>query len=67
MADEVLGKGLSGGTAVVASTTEKVHLYGGTAVAQPTMTVAVGTDLATVILELAEIRAKLVAIGLIDA
>lgn len=67
MADEVLGKGLPGGTAVVRSVTEKVHLYGGTAVAQPTMTVTVGTDIATVILEVAEIRAQLVAIGLIDA
>ena len=67
MADEVLGKGLSGGTSVVASATEKACLYGGTAVVQPTMAVAVGTDLATVILELAEIRAALVGIELIDA
>lgn len=67
MADEVLGKGLPGGTSVVASTSELVCLYGGTAVAQPTMTVTVGTDIATVILELAEIRAQLVAIELIDA
>lgn len=66
-AGQVLGNGNPEGTAVVASTTEKVHLYGGTPVAQPTMTVAVGTDIATVILELAEIRAKLVAIGLINA
>jgi hypothetical protein len=67
MAGEVLGNGNPDGTGVVQSVTEKVHLYGGTAVAQPTMTVTVGTDIATVILELAEIRAKLVAIGLIDA
>jgi hypothetical protein len=31
------------------------------------MSVAVGTDLATVILELAEIRAALVGVGIIDA
>lgn len=34
MAIEVLGTGQDDGTAVVKSTTEKIHLYGGTAVAQ---------------------------------
>ena len=67
MADEVLGKGLSGGTSVVSATTEKLCLYGGTAVVQPAMTVTVGTDIATVILELAEIRAALVSLEAIDA
>lgn len=67
MAGEVIGKGLSDGATFGASTSEKVSLYGVTPVAQPTMTVTVGTDVATVILELAEIRAKLVAFGLIDA
>jgi hypothetical protein len=34
MAIEVLGTGQDDGTAVVKSTTEKIHLYGGTAVSQ---------------------------------
>jgi hypothetical protein len=67
MAIEILGSGQPDGTGVVKAVTEKLHLYGGTPVAQPTMSVSVGTDIATVILELAEIRAKLVAIGLINA
>lgn len=67
MADEYIGKNLPGGASFGLSTTEKVSLYGVTPVVQPTMTVTVGTDIATVILELAEIRAKLVAFGLIDA
>jgi hypothetical protein len=67
MSKQILGNGDPDGTGVVASVTEKVHLYGGTGVIQPTMSVDVGTDIATVILELAEIRAALVGIGLIDA
>ena len=67
MAGEVLGNGNTAGTAVVNAVTEKACLYGGTAVVQPTMTVTVGTDIATVILELAEIRAALVGVELIDA
>jgi hypothetical protein len=64
---EILGNGNPDGTGVVASTTEKLHLYGGTGVVQKTMSVAVGTDIATVILELAEIRAALVALGVFNA
>ena len=63
----VLGDGNPDGTKVVASATELLNLYGGTPAAQPAMVVTVGTDLATVILELAEIRAALVTIGAIDA
>ena len=55
------------GISMGSSTTEKVSLYGVTPVVQPTMAVTVGTDIATVILELAEIRAALVAFGVIDA
>lgn len=34
MAIEVLGSGQPDGTAIVKATTEKIHLYGGTAVSQ---------------------------------
>jgi len=34
MAIEVLGTGQGDGTAIVKATTEKIHLYGGTAVSQ---------------------------------
>jgi len=47
------------------SATEKVGFYGATPVVQPAPAVAVGTDLASVILELADLRAQLVALGLI--
>lgn len=67
MAKQILGDGNTEGTSVVSSTTEEVSLYGGTPVVQPTMTVTVGTDIATVILELAEIRAALVALEVFDA
>jgi hypothetical protein len=66
MAVEIVGTGQPDGTSLGRATTEKVGLYG-EAVVQPTMSVAVGTDLATVILELAEIRAALVGVGIIDA
>jgi hypothetical protein len=42
-----------------------VGFYGTTPVNQPAPAVAVGTDLATVILELADLRASLVELGLI--
>lgn len=48
-----------------ASATEKISFYGVTPIVQPAPAVAVGTDIATVILELADLRAKLVALGLI--
>lgn len=67
MATNVLGDGNTGGTNVVASVTEKLNLYGGTPVVQPAPAVAVGTDLSTVILELADLRAQMVAIGMITS
>jgi hypothetical protein len=67
MAKQVLGNGKPDGTTVVQSITEKLSLYGGTPVVQETMVVTVGTDTATIILELAEIRAALVALGAFDA
>lgn len=67
MAKQVLGNGKPDGTSVVNAVTEKLSLYGGTPVVQPTMTVTVGTDIATVILELAEIRAALVGVEVFDA
>jgi len=39
--------------------------FGKTPIAQPAPAVAVGTDLATVILEIADLRAQCVALGLI--
>lgn len=65
MADQTVGFGTPGGVTVGRSD-DKVGLYGN-AVVQKTMTVTVGTDIATVILELAEIRAALVALGCFDA
>lgn len=57
--------GAPDGALVGASATEKIGFYGTTPVVQPAPAVAVGTDLATVILELADLRAQLVALGLI--
>jgi len=65
MATEKIGDGRPDGTVVGQSATEKVGFYGTTPVVQPAPTVTVGTDLATVILELADIRAQLVALGLL--
>ena len=47
------------------SATEKNGFFGATPIVQPAPAVAVGTDLATVILEVADLRAQLVALGLI--
>ncbi len=66
MAGEVIGKNLPDGATFGVSTTEKVSLYGVTPVVQPAMTVTVGTDIATVILELADLRTALVALGIVD-
>jgi len=63
---EYLGSGSPDGVCLGRSD-DKVALFGETPVTQPAMTVTVGTDIATVILELAEIRAALVSLGLIDA
>ena len=53
------------GALVGNASTDKIGFYGTTPVVQPAPTVAVGTDLATVILELADLRAQLVALGLV--
>lgn len=44
---EVLGSGASGGTKVVGSSTELLHLYGGTPVDQPASVADVTTTAAT--------------------
>lgn len=62
---QVIGDGNDDGTTFGASTTEKISFYGVTPIVQPAPAVAVGTDIATVILEIADLRAKLVALGLI--
>lgn len=62
---QVIGDGNDDGTTLGASTTEKISFYGKTPIVQPAPAVAVGTDIATVILEIADLRAKLVALGLI--
>ena len=64
-ADEYIGKNLPGGASFGLSTTEKISFYGVDPIVQPAPAVAVGTDLATVILELADLRDQLVTIGLI--
>lgn len=67
MAKQVLGDGNTEGTTLGRATTEKISFYGETPVVQPAPAVAVGTDIATVILELADLRAALVSLGLIAA
>jgi len=62
---EVIGNGNADGTTFGRTTTEKISFYGKTPIVQPAPAVAVGTDIATVILELADLRAKFVALGLI--
>lgn len=60
---EYLGNGNPDGTSFGQSTTEKISFYGVTPVVQTNIATA-GTDLATVITEIASIRARLVALGL---
>lgn len=62
---EYLGNGCPDGSSFGRTTTEKISFYGVTPVVQPAPAVAVGTDIATVILEIADLRAQLVALGLI--
>lgn len=64
---EYIGNGNPDGTSFGSATTEKISFYGVTPVDQPAPAVAVGTDIATVILELADLRAALVELGLIAA
>lgn len=65
MAVQRLNDGRPDGCYVGQNSSDKVGFFGTTPVDQPTPAVAVGTDLATVILELADIRAQLVALGLL--
>jgi hypothetical protein len=62
---EYVGVNGAGGVCVGKTATNKVGFFGTTAVVQPAPAVTVGTDIATVILELADLRAQLVALGLI--
>ena len=66
-AEEVIGKEPTGGMVIGRAATSLLSFYGATPVDQPAPAVAVGTDLATVILELADLRASLVELGLIAA
>jgi len=62
MAIEVLGSGQPDGTAVVSGTTEKIHLYGGTAVSQAAtiadISTAAGTTFSTILAELNTLGTK---------
>lgn len=62
---EYLGNGNPDGTVLGKSATEKIGFFGKTPADQPAPAVAVGTDIATVILEIADLRAALVELGLI--
>lgn len=57
--------GRPAGAILGTTSTEKLAFYGTTPVVQPAPAVAVGTDTATIILEIADLRAQLVALGLI--
>lgn len=61
---EYLGDGNPDGSSFGQSTSEKISFYGVTPVAQQSVTTA-GTDIATVILELTDLRLKLKNLGLI--
>ena len=63
--DEYFGNNTTNGASFGQSTTSKISFYGKTPIVQPAPAVAVGTDIATVILEIANLRAQLVALGLI--
>lgn len=64
---EYIGNGNPDGTSLGGATTEKISFYGVTPIVQPAPAVAVGTDIATVILELADLRLALKNLGLIAA
>ena len=62
MTIEILGSGQPDGTAVVKAITEKVHLYGGTAVSQAAtiadISTAAGTTFSTILAELNSLGTK---------
>lgn len=66
-AEEVIGKETTGGMVIGRAATSKVAFWGKTPIVQPAPAVAVGTDIATVILEIADLRAALVTAGIIAA
>ena len=65
--EQQLSRKTTGGASFGQDATDKLSFYGVTPVVRPAPAVAVGTDLATVILELANLRAQLVALGLITS
>jgi len=66
MAAEVTGSGLPDGLKVGRSS-GKLGFFGSAPVVQPTTDVTVGTDTATIILEIADLRAALVSLNIIAA
>jgi len=64
---QAIDDGRPDGAMVGQSASAKIGFFGATPVVQETPAVTVGTDIATVILELADLRAALVSLGLIDA
>lgn len=67
MAVDCLSKGNDDGTTLGNDAADKVSLYGATPIIQGTISASAGTDAATLAVELTEIRAALVALGLISA
>lgn len=62
--EQQLSQATTGGASFGQSATDKISFYGATPIVKPTVTTA-GTDIATVILELTDLRAKLSALGLV--
>ena len=65
MSMDYVGKGADDGTSLGNSATDKISFYGATPIVKGTISASAGTDAATLVLELTEIRAWLVEIGLI--
>jgi hypothetical protein len=62
--EQQISQATTGGASLGQSATDKISFYGVTPIVQPTVATA-GTDLATVIVELTSLRAKLALLGLI--
>lgn len=67
MSQKQLSDGNSDGVSLGQSATDKVGFYGTTPIVQGTISASAGTDAATLVVELTEIRAWLVEIGLVSA
>lgn len=65
MAIQILGDGNPDGTGIVSSATEKLHLYGGTAVVQPSAITSKGSTAASLKAGLNAVIVALRAIGAI--